>query len=63
MQLHLTFTFALALLCLNVTASLVLATQGLLLGVELEGFLIVLGKEVTEDLESAVQSWFALFCR
>jgi hypothetical protein len=41
-QLHLAFTLALALLCLDGTARLVLATQSLLLCIELEDFLIVL---------------------
>ena len=50
LQLHLAFTFAQAHLCLDVAASLVLPTQGLLLGVELEGFLIALGKDVTDDI-------------
>jgi hypothetical protein len=41
-QFHLAFTLALALFCLDVTARLVLATQSLLLCIELEDFLIVL---------------------
>jgi hypothetical protein len=40
-QFHLAFTLALARLCLDSTARLVLATQSLLLCVELEDFLVV----------------------
>jgi hypothetical protein len=55
-QFHLAFTFALALLCLDIAATLVLATQSLLLGIELEDFLIVLRQSIQDDLEAAVQA-------
>ena len=48
---------------LNVAAGFVLGAQGLLFGMEVEDFLVVLHQLVTDDLESAVQSWFALFGR